>query len=45
MREMDRLAIDDHYRNQTGQAGRQAFRNNWSETVVLNRYFELIASW
>jgi len=41
-RAMDRLAIDDQFRNNLGEAGRQAFRNNWSETVVLNRYLDLI---
>ena len=41
-RAMNRLASDDRFRNQLGDAGRRAFQHNWSETVVLERYFELI---
>ena len=39
---MSQLAADDQLRNKLGNAGRRAFENNWSESVVLDRYFELI---
>ena len=39
---MHRLASDNDLRYELGNAGRQAFQNNWTESVVLECYLDLI---
>lgn len=39
---LERLASDDQLRDTLGQAGRRAFLERWTETVVLERYLDLI---
>ncbi len=39
---LSKLSMDEALRDKLGAAGRRAFQSNWSETVVLKRYFALI---